>query len=61
LRTNLSALAAFLLLINIASGSQAATYVRVTVDQLVADPAAWDGRLVEVRGLAVSEFENFGL
>lgn len=35
--------------------------VRINPASLAADPARWDGRQVEVVGLLVWEFENFGL
>jgi hypothetical protein len=34
---------------------------RVSVDALVRDPAAWDGKRVEVVGIASNRFENLGL
>ena len=36
-------------------------FMQVTIAELRADPEAWDGRKVEVRGYAVSEFENYNL
>ena len=36
-------------------------YEWVSVEQLMEDPAHWDGRRVRVEGLVVREFENFGL
>ena len=40
---------------------QQSPFARVTVDQLNASPATWDGKLVEVVGVASRRFENLGL
>lgn len=36
-------------------------YERVTVATLHASPQSWNGRKVEVSGIAVRQFENYGL